>query len=129
MLSHRSPTTGLKSPLALAMRNFMPGLSSIASAAAFIAADRLNVDVYAQQFNWTYGYPEAGIETGTLVIPEGRQVQLNVRARDVIHDFWVPEFGIRAMPFPALPTPSGSTPRRRAPTRWCVPSSAAWATA
>ena len=82
-----------------------------------VAADRITVDVYAQQFMWTYGYPEAGIETGTLVVPEGRQVQLNVRARDVIHDFWVPEFGIKGDAVPGIthtlwinPTKTGTYP-------------------
>lgn len=82
-----------------------------------VAADKLDVDVYAQQFNWTYGYPEAGIETGTLVVPEGRQVQLNLRARDVIHDFWVPEFGIKGDAVPGIthtlwitPTTKGTYP-------------------
>lgn len=67
-----------------------------------VAANRLDVDVYAQQFNWTYGYPEAGIETGNLHVPVGRQVQLNLRARDVIHDFWVPEFGIKGDAVPGI---------------------------
>lgn len=67
-----------------------------------LAADRITVDVYAQQFNWTYGYPEAGIETGTLVVPVNRQVQLNLRARDVIHDFWVPQFGIKGDAVPGI---------------------------
>ena len=82
-----------------------------------VAADRINVDVYAQQFNWTYGYPDAGFETGTLVVPAGRQVQLNVRARDVIHDFWVPEFGIKGDAVPCIthtlwinPTNEGTYP-------------------
>lgn len=82
-----------------------------------VAADRVNVDVYAQQFNWTYGYPDAGIETGTLIVPEGRQVQLNLRARDVIHDFWVPEFGIKGDAVPGIthtiwinPTTKGTYP-------------------
>ncbi len=82
-----------------------------------VAADRLTVDVYAQQFNWTYGYPDAGIETGTLIVPAGRQVQLNVRARDVIHDFWVPEFAIKGDAVPGIthtllitPTKPGTYP-------------------
>lgn len=82
-----------------------------------VAADRVNVDVYAQQFNWTYGYPDAGIETGNLVVPVGKQVQLNLRARDVIHDFWVPEFGIKGDAVPGIthtlwinPTKEGTYP-------------------
>ncbi len=82
-----------------------------------VAADRVQIDVYAQQFNWTYGYPDAGIETGTLMLPVGKQAQLNVRARDVIHDFWVPEFGIKGDAVPGInhvlyvnPTKTGTYP-------------------
>ncbi len=68
-----------------------------------LAADRLQVDVYAQQFNWEFGYPNDGnIATGDLVVPVNRQVQLNLRARDVIHDFWVPEFGIKGDAVPGI---------------------------
>ncbi len=67
-----------------------------------VAADRLQVDVYAQQFTFTYGYPEAGIETGNLYVPVGRQVELDLRARDVIHDFWVPEYGIKGDAVPGI---------------------------
>lgn len=65
-------------------------------------AGRLQVEVYAQQFNWVYGYPEAGIETGDLYVPVGRQVQLNMRSRDVIHDFWVPQYGIKGDVVPGI---------------------------
>ncbi|MSO44029.1 MAG: cytochrome c oxidase subunit II [Thermoleophilia bacterium] len=67
-----------------------------------VAPDRLTVNVYAQQFSWTYGYPEAGIQTGILVVPVGRQVELHVRARDVIHSFWVPDFGIKGDAVPGI---------------------------
>lgn len=67
-----------------------------------VAANNLKVDVYAQQFAWTYGYPEAGIQSGDLVVPVNRQTELHVRARDVIHDFWVPEFGIKGDAVPGI---------------------------
>jgi cytochrome c oxidase subunit 2 len=82
-----------------------------------VAADRLEIDVYAQQFMWTYGYPKDSIETGNLVLPVGKQAQLNLRARDVIHDFWVPEFGIKGDAVPGIthtilvnPTKTGTYP-------------------
>jgi cytochrome c oxidase subunit 2 len=67
-----------------------------------LASDRIEVDVYAQQFAWAYGYPDDGVETGDLVVPVNRQIQLNLRARDVIHDFWVPEFGIKGDAVPGI---------------------------
>jgi cytochrome c oxidase subunit II len=77
-----------------------------------VAADRVTVDVYAQQFMWTFGYPDAGIETGTLVVPVGKQVQLDMRARDVIHDFWVPEFGIKGDAVPGITHTIWITPKK-----------------
>jgi len=67
-----------------------------------VAAGNLKVDVYAQQFAWVYGYPEAGIQTGILKVPVNRQMELHVRSRDVIHDFWVPEFGIKGDAVPGI---------------------------
>jgi cytochrome c oxidase subunit 2 len=77
-----------------------------------VAADRVTVDVYAQQFNWTYGYGDAGIETGDLVLPVNRQAQLNLRARDVIHDFWVPQFGIKGDAVPGITHTIWITPNK-----------------
>jgi len=77
-----------------------------------VAADRVEIDVYAQQFMWTYGYPDTGIESGDLVLPVGRQAQLNLRARDVIHDFWVPQFGIKGDAVPGITHTIWITPNR-----------------
>jgi len=77
-----------------------------------VAADRVEIDVYAQQFMWTYGYPGAGIESGDLVLPVNRQAQLNLRARDVIHDFWVPSFGIKGDAVPGITHSIWITPNK-----------------
>jgi cytochrome c oxidase subunit 2 len=58
-----------------------------------LKANRLKVDVTAQQFAWTFHYPQyGGFKAGELRLEEGRQVELRLRALDVIHSFWVPEF-------------------------------------
>ena len=67
-----------------------------------VAAGSLKVDVYAEQFAWTFGYPDAGIQTGTLMLPVNRQVELNLRSRDVIHDLWVPQFGVKGDAVPGI---------------------------
>ncbi len=54
------------------------------------------VDVTAQQFFWTFAYPETGIsEVGTLTMEKGRAHILNITSTDVNHAFWVPEFRIK----------------------------------
>ena len=57
------------------------------------AKDTLQIDVDAQQFEWTFSYPDAGNATSPVLrLPEGRSLELYMRALDVIHAFFVPEF-------------------------------------
>ena len=54
----------------------------------------LRVDVTAQQFAWTFKYPQQkGLTTNVLRLPINRPTRFTLRALDVIHSFWVPEFG------------------------------------
>lgn len=55
----------------------------------------LEVSVIAQQWSWRFEYPEAGVTSATLVLPEDKQVLLRLRSEDVIHSFWVPEFRVK----------------------------------
>ena len=73
----------------------------------------LHVDVTAQQFAWSFSYPDAGnYETATLRLPEGRSVLLTLHTKDVIHSFWVPEFGQKQDTVPGLTTTLHITPDR-----------------
>jgi cytochrome c oxidase subunit II len=56
----------------------------------------LRVDVTAQQFAWQFEYVNGsakGVHVTTLRLPLRRTVELHLRSRDVIHSFWVPQFG------------------------------------
>ncbi len=56
----------------------------------------LRVNVTAQQFAWQFEYangPAAGTKVTTLRLPLDRTVELSMRSKDVIHSFWVPQFG------------------------------------
>jgi cytochrome c oxidase subunit 2 len=56
-------------------------------------ANPLRVNVYAQQFFWSYSYPGYGNKDSSILrLPADRSVVLRMTARDVIHSFWVPEF-------------------------------------
>jgi cytochrome c oxidase subunit 2 len=85
----------------------------------------LRVNVVAQQFAWEFEYangPAEGRKVTTLRLPLGRTVELSLRSRDVIHSFWVPEFGQKmdALPWidesphptklPITPTKLGTYP-------------------
>jgi cytochrome c oxidase subunit II len=69
------------------------------------------VSVTAQQFAWSFEHPN-GVTDGTLRIPVGRSTVLSLHARDVIHSFWVPEFGQKQDAVPGLETRLVITPKR-----------------
>jgi cytochrome c oxidase subunit II len=75
-------------------------------------ADRLEVDVTAQQFAWRFEYPEEGVTSTELHVPVDRQVELNLEAIDVIHSFWVPEWRVKKDAVPGITTSVVATPDR-----------------
>ncbi len=78
------------------------------------AGGALRVDVTARQFAWTFSYPdEGGLTSGQLRLPVGRSVELHLRALDVIHSFWVPEFGQKQDALPGQDTKLVITPTKR----------------
>jgi cytochrome c oxidase subunit 2 len=74
--------------------------------------DRLQVDVTAQQFAWTFEYPEEGVTSTELHVPVDRQVDFQLKALDVIHSFWVPEWRMKKDAVPGEPTDVSATPDR-----------------
>jgi cytochrome c oxidase subunit 2 len=89
-------------------------LSAVALAEnADLKSNRLQVDVTARQFAWSFKYPQYGnFETTELRLEERRQVELNLRALDVIHSFWVPEFRQKQDLVPGLTPTLHITPNR-----------------
>ena len=58
---------------------------------------KLQVQVIAQQWEFTYRYPSyGGVETSQLVLPENTEIELHVTSLDAIHSFWAYELGIKA---------------------------------
>jgi cytochrome c oxidase subunit 2 len=56
--------------------------------------DPVKVTVVGHQFWWEYRYEELGVVTANeLHMPVGRDVELTLEGRDVIHSFWVPALG------------------------------------
>src|SRR5437764_7047942 len=78
-----------------------------------LGANVLRVNVTAQQFAWSFSYPDAkGLTSSTLRLPEGRSVLLRFTSKDVIHSFWVPEFGQKQDTVPGLHPTLHITPDR-----------------
>ena len=74
------------------------------------------VTVTGQQFAWSYEYPQAKgekpVKSTTLYLPKDRPVRFSVKARDVLHDFWVPAFRMKIDAVPGLTTHYRITPSR-----------------
>jgi cytochrome c oxidase subunit 2 len=75
----------------------------------------MKVQVTGQQFTWTFQYPQAGgkmISSPQLYLPKGKPVYFNIKARDVIHSFWVPAFRLKSDAVPGITTHVRVTPNR-----------------
>jgi cytochrome c oxidase subunit 2 len=73
----------------------------------------LQVTVIGQQFTWKFEYPEqGGVKSGELVIPVGRETKFTMQSVDVIHSFWVPNFGQKMDAVPGIETTILVTPTR-----------------
>src|SRR5205807_4095919 len=67
----------------------------------------------AQQFEFTFSYPDAkNVTSPVLRLPEGRSVELYMRALDVIHSVFVPQFSQKEDLVPGLVTQLHITPDR-----------------
>ena len=69
------------------------------------------VGVFAQQFAWQFTYA-GDVKSGDLRLPVGVSTELRLTARDVIHSFWVPEFGQKQDAVPGIETRLVITPKR-----------------
>ena len=71
------------------------------------------VNVTGEQFAWTFAYNEGGkrFSTTQLYLPAGESVKFDVHAKDVIHDFWVPDFRMKIDAVPGITTSYRVTPK------------------
>jgi cytochrome c oxidase subunit II len=73
----------------------------------------LQVQVIAQQWVFTYRYPQfGGFETTQLVLPEGSMIQFHVTSLDVIHSFWAYQLGVKADANPGVDNVAFAKPQQ-----------------
>jgi cytochrome c oxidase subunit 2 len=72
----------------------------------------MTVDVFSQQYAWSFGYPGKGYlySQGVLHVPVNRTIQFKMHAQDVIHSFWVPQWRIKKDNVPGITTTAIVTP-------------------
>jgi len=73
----------------------------------------LEVNAIGQQFTWKFVYTDHDdLTTGELVLPVGQEARFTMTAVDVIHSFWVPNFGQKQDAVPGIETTILVTPTR-----------------
>jgi cytochrome c oxidase subunit 2 len=77
-----------------------------------IPADHRVIEVTAQQFAWSFTYPEAKVTSGQLALPINQPVELKLTAKDVIHSFWVPQWRMKKDAVPGITTNVIVTPTK-----------------
>ncbi len=66
-----------------------------------------------QQFAWTFDYAGEGVnKAGQLHMVKGTPYLVNIRAKEVLHSFWVPEFRLKKDAVPGMTTHVRITPNR-----------------
>jgi cytochrome c oxidase subunit 2 len=66
--------------------------------------EHLTIRVESYQWAWDFVYPEGFKTLNELRVPMGQPVVLDVRSRDVIHAFYVPDFALKTDAVPGQPT-------------------------
>ena len=72
----------------------------------------LQVDVIAFRFGWMFEYPAAGVRSFELEVPIDRPILFRIQSMDVVHSFWVQEFGPKQDAVPGMTTELRITPTR-----------------
>lgn len=70
----------------------------------------LEVDVTAFRFGWQFQYPEYGVQSFELGVQVNRPIHFVMQSRDVIHSFWVPQWGPKQDIVPGMTTELWITP-------------------
>ena len=65
--------------------------------------DAMKVNVTARQWAWIFQY-ENNRKTGSLVVPQGKNIELDLNAVDVIHGFFIPAYRVKQDAVPGMKT-------------------------
>jgi cytochrome c oxidase subunit 2 len=72
----------------------VPTVRTIFKTQAKAKADALQVEVIGHQWWWEFRYPQYKVTTANeLYLPAGRTVNFTLHSQDVLHSFWIPQFG------------------------------------
>lgn len=70
----------------------------------------LEVRAIGSQWKWQFEYPGTNVKAKELTLPVGQRVRIVITAKDVIHSFSVPAFGVKQDAVPGRETYFNVTP-------------------
>lgn len=74
----------------------IPTVRTIFETQAPAPRDAIQIEVIGHQWWWEFRYPEYNIVTANeLYLPTGRTVNFELKTRDVLHSFWIPQLGAK----------------------------------
>jgi cytochrome c oxidase subunit 2 len=73
-------------------------------------ADEYEINVIGQQWQWTIQYANGKTLTNEVYLPKGRPVRFTMTSKDVLHDFFIPEFRVKQDVVPGQFTTLHATP-------------------
>lgn len=103
-MAHSSGAMETSSTLQAANISGPPGSRVWGGIGPISGKDSLVIDLTALQFAFIFHYPGANITSGELHIPANHSVELRMKANDVIHAFWVPQFRLKQDVIPGQQT-------------------------
>jgi cytochrome c oxidase subunit 2 len=103
-MAHAAATMGTSSTLQAANVDSSPAAKVWGGIGVTAGKDALPIDLTALQFAFIFHYPNSNITSGELHIPANQSVELRMRANDVIHAFWVPQFRLKQDVIPGQQT-------------------------
>ena len=57
------------------------------------SGSELEIDVTAARFSWQFNYPAYNVTSYELHVPVNQRIHLLLQSKDVVHSFWVQEWG------------------------------------
>lgn len=64
----------------------------------------LNINVMAEQFGWSFEYPNGKKTSNETTVPVGQPIKYILRAKDVLHSFYVPAMRVKSDALPSMYT-------------------------
>jgi len=73
--------------------------------------EQVEIDVLTYQWGWEFSYPDSNVTTSeTLYLPNNTDVRFTMTSSDVIHSFYIPDFGVKQDIFPGQETVARTHP-------------------